>query len=173
MRAADQCCQEKVQALSAISSCTSEKLNFEKRVEDIKQIIAILEGSMGGGLIASMLGANIPEVISKFNSSAQEADTSYRESMKCSDVPAASIMETFRSKTVEEDPNLSDALQKFKNEVARLEQAIRDIEAQLNSLSALVSSLSSKINAYNAESDSLRHVMNSCAYEMNHFRSYM
>ena len=95
MRAADQCSAERAQAQSAIGSCMNEKLNFEKRVEDIKHIIAVLEGTAGGGILAGALGNNIPEVISRFNGSAQEADTSYRESMKCSEIPAASIMDTF------------------------------------------------------------------------------
>ena len=151
----------------------NEKLNFEKRVEDIKHIIAVLEGTAGGGILAGALGNNIPEVISRFNGSAQEADTSYRESMKCSEIPAASIMDTFKSKTVEEDPHLSDALKKFKDEAARLEQAIRDLESQINSLTDLVSHLTSQMNSFSNQAASLRGVMNSCAYEMNHFKGFM
>lgn len=136
-------------------------------------IIAVLEGSGGAGILGSAIGASIPEVISVFNSTAQETDTSYKDSMRCPDITATSILDVFKSKSVDEDSHLSGALQKFKNEVARLEQAIRDLEAQINSLTNTVNELTSKINMYNIEQSDCKRIMANCAFEMNHFKPYM
>lgn len=171
MRAAENCCAERASAESAINSFASDKINFEKRMEDIQAIIGAIEGSSGGGCV---IGSNtIPDVISLFNEVAKKTDESYKGGIKSPDILAASIFEIFKGKSVDEDPHLSDALQKFKDELARLEQAIRDLQAQMNSLSDLVSNLSSQINMFNVESADWRKVMISSAFEMNHFKGYM
>lgn len=169
MRAAENCCAERASALSAIDSCISDKINFEKRMEDIRAIIGAIEGSSGGCVI----GSSIPEVISIFNEFAKKNDESYKGGIKSPDILAASIFEVFKGKSVDEDPHLSDALQKFKDELARLEKAISELQAQMNSLSDLISDLSSKINMFNVESANWRKVMISSAFEMNHFKGYM
>jgi len=172
-RAAENCSAEKYKAQCAIQSCMNDKINFEKRIDDIKAIIGMISGT-GGGFFGSEWGnLNLPEAIASFNSHSQKTDESFRASMKCSDIIAASIHEVFKSKTVDEDVNLSDALQQFKNELARLEQALKDLQAQINSLSNLVNELTSKISSFNAEAMNWRKVMVSSAYEMNHFKSYM
>ena len=171
-RAAENCCAEKAQAQRAIASCMSDKINFEKRIEDIRTIIGALDGSASGVLV-SLLGADIPSLITKFNSAAQQTGESYKGSMKCLDIAAASIADIFRGKTVEEDAWLSDALQKFRDEMARLQQALQDLQNQINALEATVTDLTSKINMYNAEQADWRKVMMSSAFEMNHYRSYM
>lgn len=172
-RAAENCSAEKAQAQCAIQSCMRDKINFEKRVEDIRAIIGVISGTTGGSMFGILGGMNVPDVISSFNSHALKTDDSFKGCMKCSDIVAASIHEVFKSKSVDEDANLSDALQQFKNELARLEQAIRDLQAQMDSLSNLVTELSAKINAFNAEAVNWRKVMVSSAYEMNHYRGYM
>ena len=171
-RAAENCCAEKVQAQRAIASCMSDKINFETRIEDIRTIIGALDGSASGVLV-SLLGADIPSLITKFNSAAQQTGDSYKGSMKCPDIVAASIADIFRGKSVEEDSWLSDALQKFRDEVARLQQALQDLQNQINALEATVNDLTSKINMYNAEQADWRRVMMSSAFEMNHYRAYM
>lgn len=172
-KAAENCCAEKSQAISEIKACKSEKLNFEKRIEDIRCIIGALDGSQSGGILIGAIGTDVPGIISRFNECAGKADASYKESMKCSDMTAASIQEVFKSKSVEEDVHTSDALAKFKAELARLQQAVADLQAQINSLSSTVDELTSKINSYNAEQMNWRKVMVSSAYEMNHYKGYM
>lgn len=173
MKAAEKCWDERNRTQCALQSCVSDKLNFEKRVEDIRAIIGVISGTTGGSIFGILGGMNVPDVISAFNSHAQKTDDSFKGCMKCSDIVATSIHEVFKSKSVDEDLNLSDALQQFRNELARLEQAIKDIQAKMDSLSNLVNDLSAKISSFNAEAMDWRKVMVSSAYEMNHYKGYM
>ena len=173
MRAAVACALEKAATANLISSCSSQKLNFEKRIEDIRVIVNALEGSGGGNTLINAMGGDLPSIISKFNTSTEEANTSYHESIKCPDVTPANLSEVFRSKSVTEDSILSSALTMFKNEITRLEQALQDLQNQINNLNDLTDELTSKINMYNAEVVSCRRIMVNSAFEMNHFRLYM
>lgn len=170
-RAAESCCAEKAQALSAINSCQNDKLNFERRIEDIRQIVYALEG--GAGSLVSAIGADIPTLISRFNKSVEQTDSSYRGSIFCRDIKPISWCEVFQNKNVGDDSLLSGALEMFKNEITRLENALRDLEAQMNNLTNMVNELTSKINMYTVEQDHCRSIMISSAYEMNHFKLYM
>lgn len=164
---------EKNQALSAIESCRSDKLNFEKRIIDIKTIIGAIEGSGGGSSLISAMGADLPTLINQFNGSAQQTDTSYQGSIICKDLVTACFLDVFKNKTVFEDSLLSGSLEMFRNEVLRLQEALQNLEEQLNNLTNMVGELTSKINMYQAEQADWRKVMVSSAYEMNHFKNYM
>ena len=166
-RAEDNYRSQRSQSISAIHSCRSEKLNFERRVQDIGRIISALEGS------ATLSGADVPGSITSFNKTADQTDRSYKESIRCRDIAPANINEVFRCKSVEEDSNSSHALQEYKAEKARLEQALIDLENQINSLESSVEDLTRQISACNAEQAYLRRVMVSSAFDMNHFRRYM
>lgn len=172
-KALKSCRAEKTKALSDISSCRSNKLNFEQRIENIKSIIAFIEGTSVSGILSSVLGVTVPESISSFNKMAQETDQSYRESIRCGDIASACFHEAFRSLTVEEDGNLTNALQGLKNEVTRIEQALRDIEAQINRLSNRIDELTSQINSYNIDVSHCQREVLSSSFQMAHFRKYM
>lgn len=172
-KAAENCSYEKSQALSAIESCKNDKLNFEKRIEDIQTIIGAMEGSGGGSSLISAMGADLPTILNQFNDSAQQTDTSYQGSIKCSDFIAASFLNVFKNKGVIEDTLLSGSLEMFRNEVQRLQEALQNLEQQMNQLSGLVGELTSKINLYQVEQADWRKVMVSSAFEMNHFKNYM
>lgn len=173
MRAAIACTMEKAAVAGIIGTCTSQKLNFEKRIEDIRTIVGAIEGNGGGNILISSMGGDLPNIISAFNASVGDADMSYHGSMKCSDITPANLSEVFRSKSVTEDSWLSNALTMFKNEITRLEQALQDLQNQINTLNDLTDELTSKINVYNAETISCRRIMVNCAFEMKHFRMYM
>lgn len=159
---------EKNAATSKMNGLSAQKLNFEKRLEGIENIIKMLEGSGG------WFSTNVPGAISKAVSSIKKADTSYRQSIRMSGGVAAASLETaFKAKGVEEDGNSASALQGYKAEKARLEQSIADIKAQIAALSGLISSLSSKISACSADQAALQRTMNSSAYEMNHYKKFM
>ena len=102
-KAAENCSYEKSQALSAIESCKNDKLNFEKRIEDIQTIIGAMEGSGGGSSLISAMGADLPTILNQFNDSAQQTDGSYQGSIKCPDFTAASFLNVFKNKGVIED----------------------------------------------------------------------
>lgn len=172
LKAATSCGLQKAQALGAIESFKSDKINFEKRIEDIRTVIGAIEGG-GGNILISMMGGDLPGIISDFNMSAQQADTSYQESMKCPDIKSASFSDVFKNKSVSEDFLLSAALQMFKNEINRLEEALHNLETQINNLTDMADELTAKINMYNIEQVDCRRVMVNCAFEMNHFKLYM
>ena len=172
-KAAENCSYEKSQALSAIESCKNDKLNFEKRIEDIQTIIGAMEGSGGGSSLISAMGADLPTILNQFNDSAQQTDGSYQGSIKCPDFTAASFLNVFKNKGVIEDTLLSGSLEIFRNEVQRLQEALQNLEQQINQLSGLVGELTSKINLYQMEQADWRKVMVSSAFEMNHFKNYM
>lgn len=172
-RAEENCRTEVKNAKAEIKACKSEKINFEKRIEDIKKIVGALDGSQSGGSVMGMFGKNAPELISKVNNQANETDESYKTSIKCSDYAPASMVNSFRSKSIDEDSNTSGALTKFKNEIVRLENELANLKARMNSLSSTVSTLQSKIRAYSVEQMDWQRQMSSSAYEMCHYKRYM
>lgn len=171
-RAESNAAAERSKAQREIAACQTDKLNFEKRIEDIRHIVAALDGTGTGPLVAS-IGSDIPALIAGLNSSVQETDGAFRSSIVCPDIPAAQFYEIMRSKSVGDDSFLSDALQKFRNEIARLQQALAALAAKINSLNAIVSDLNVKIRNYQAAQADWGRVMQSSAYDMNHYRSYM
>lgn len=172
IKAAASCSLQIGAAQAAIASCQSDKINFEKRIEDIRTIVGAIEGSSDGFLTFAM-GGSLPDIISEFNTSAQQAGTSYQESIKCSDIKSADFADVFRNKSVAEDSLLSDALHMFKDEISRLEEALQNLENQINNLTNLTDELTKKINMYNIEQSDCRRMMVNCAFEMNHFKLYM
>jgi len=158
---------EKNAAISQKDSLSTQKLNFEQRLEGIVNIIRMLEGSGG-------FSANVPEAIAKAVSSIKTADSSYHESIRMlGGVAAASLETAFKARGVEEDYNSASALQGYRAEKTRLEQAIEELKAQIAALSSQISALTGKISACGAAQAALKKTMNSCAYEMNHYRRFM
>lgn len=165
--AQENCRGEVKQAKAEIKACKKDKINFEKRIADIKKIVGSLEGS------GSSAGCNAPDLVSKVNSSADETDQSYKTSIKCSDYAPASMVDSFRSKSIDEDSNTSGALAKFKNEIIRLQQELEALKARMNNLSSTVNDLQAKIRAYSVEQMNWQREMNISAYDMNHYKRYM
>lgn len=159
---------QKSSAVSQKNSKLEKKLNFEKRLEGIERIIAMLEGT--GGLFVE----NVPETIRKAQKSLAKTDESFRASIRLSGGnPAPSFEDAFETKTVEADAHTAAALQAFKMEKNRLQQEIADLNAQISSLSDLIDSLNRKINScidYQAE---MRSRMNNFAFDLRHYRKIL
>lgn len=159
---------QKNAATTKMNDLSEQKLNFEKRLEGIIKIIKMLEGS------GDWFATNVPSTISKATSAIQKADTSYKKSIRMTGGIAAASLETvFAVKTVEGDHRSASALQAYKSEKTRLEQSIVDLKNQIASLSSQISELSKQISACSAAQVSYKNIMNSSAYEMNHYRKYM
>lgn len=154
-------------AMSTIQSCKTDKTNFEKRIKQIEEIIKMLEGR--GGFFSE----DVPESITNANTSSQKADQSFKSCIKCDGISSASLDDVFHSKSVEEDSNSNNALNAFKNEKARLEEAVENLERQISSLSSSINDLNTQIRNCNSTQASLRHSMNGYAYEMSHYKRYM
>lgn len=162
------CISQKNQAKSEIKDLSSDKVNFEKRLEGIEKIIKMLEGTGGP------FSTNVPEAISKAASSIQKADSSYKKSIKMTGgTSVASLENAFSIKSVENDPNSAAALEAYKAEKVNLEQKIANIKSEISTLSDTIDSLNSQISYYDSMQASLKRTMNSCAYEMNHYQKFL
>ncbi len=145
----------------------SQKINFEKRIEDIEKIIKMLEGG-------SFVFNDVPEKISKANSKLNNVGESYLKSIKVSDGGSkASFEGAFSIKSVQADSYSAAALQQLKKEKMRVEQEINNMSKKINSLTASIDELNKKINSCNNQQRTLRSNMFSYAYEMNHFKRFM
>lgn len=169
LRAAERKQQEynaqKKSAVGRKNSLSEQKLNFEKRVEGLEKIIAMLEGT--GGLFAE----NVPETIRKAQESLAKTDESFRASIRLSGGnPAPSFEDAFETKTVEADAHSAAALLALKTEKNRLQQEIADLNAEISSLSDLIDSLNRKINSCVDHQAELRSRMNNFAFDLRHYR---
>ncbi|SFC28936.1 hypothetical protein [Ruminococcus albus] len=166
-RALDSCRSEMSGVQNQFSSCRSDKINFEKRIEELGTIIGCLEGS--GGWFA----ANVPDSVSSANSSAQKAGEGFSQCIKCDSIAAPDLGEVFKCKTVEEDADSSSALQSYKSEKSRLEQAVAELNARLQQLEERANELVRNMNSMTAQQHALKKAMNSCSYDMAHYKKYM
>lgn len=157
--------RQKQDYANKMSEASSQKLNFEKRLEQIKDIVRMLEGNSPVN--------DIPSAIARGLKSVMQLNQIYPKAVAVAGVAAASIMDSFDVKTVTADPYSSSALTGYKNEAQRLEKAIIDLQNQINSMSSAIAALNSKISSCNAQSASLQKSMYSSAYEMNHYKKYM
>ncbi len=158
---------EKKNAVSQRTELSSQKLNFEARLEGIVKIIAMLEGTGG------WFSVNVPDSIEKAQRALTRTDSSFRGCIKLTGGGStASMANAFALKSVEADWNSASALQAFRAEKNRLEGQLEEIRRQIDSLSEQISSLTGKINACNSEQWSLQSSMNSYAYDMNHYKKY-
>ena len=153
--------EQKKYAAAQISSARGEKTNFEKRLRGIEGIIKILEGS-------GWFSENAPQSISKANNALQSTNSSYQKCIRLTDgtPPAADMEATFRAKSVEDDPNSGEALKEYRQERARLEQAIVDLNNRINGCYAEMESLTRKISICSAEQSSARRTMMNSICEM-------
>lgn len=153
---------ERNAAKNQMNNLSSQKVNFEKRLEGIKRIIKMMEGS-----------GSVPSSILKMVRTVKKTDESFRTAIKHDSSSAVSIETAFRTKSVEEDGHSASALQTYKNEKSTLEQNIENLKRQIASLSEQISTLTSQINSCNSLQASLKQTMNSSAYEMNHYSKFM
>lgn len=126
-----------------------------------------MEGSGG------WFSANVPDAVDDANSSAKTAGESFSRCIVCDEVTASDLSTTFKCKSVSEDSDSAGALQSFKSEKSRLEQAVADIEKQIDSLNEQADELAKKMNSINAQQQALRKSMASSAFEMAHYKRYM
>lgn len=150
-----------------ISDLSRNKINFEKRAEGIEKIIKMLEGNGG------WFSVDVPGTISKANKSLQKTDSSYKKCIKVTGIATASLENSFLTKSVAAEPHSASALQTLKKELVRLRQSIEDCKKQIANLNSQVETLNREIRASQSAQSSYRNMMNSSAFEMNHYRGYM
>lgn len=153
--------------LLQIAGNQMEKWNLEKRVSQLENIIKMLEGNGG------FFGTNVPSDIQKSNVASENVDKSFESSIKCDEIPAASLNKVFSSKSVTVHTHSNAALEGFKKEKQRVEQVIATLKNSIIILTNEISSLNSKIASCGLEQIKLKANMASYAYEMNHYKWYM
>ncbi len=159
-QAQDSYTAERNRNLSAVSACQSSKLNFEQRIADLTAIINKMENE-------------VPDTVTGANSASSQADASYKQEIQCQDIPAPDLSTVFHCKSVEEDASSGQALQLFKSEKIRLENALQELEQRIQQAFAAIDELTSQIQSCAVHQAELRNVMLSSAYTMEHCRRFM
>ena len=118
---ADACRVARNKSCDNIARATSQKINFEKRIQDIIRIIKLLK--------------DMDTLVSEANKRASQTDNSYSNCIKCfgSDIQIAKFAEVFKLKSVSEDLDISNAIDKLEKEKKRLEN---EVESLNNSIKA-------------------------------------
>ncbi|MBQ2469977.1 MAG: hypothetical protein II709_07485 [Ruminococcus sp.] len=156
-------CEDAYKRTSAqADSMRSDKLNFEKRVEQIGDVIRDLdvEGRVNTDIYESNRFAGIVEA-------------NFAESIICSGVNCPSITQALKTPFVSENRFSLNALNELRKEKARLEQAIRDVNAKLNALEQEMEALNKQMNALVQVQADMKKVIGASIYDMAHFKKYM
>ena len=151
---------------SQIADCKSQKKSNNKQIEEIKNIIAMLQGK-------SMFSVNVPEVINTANTSLKNMNEDYQKSIRVSGVAAANLEEAFHVKSVEEDSASAKALELLQREKVALEQLNEQLDSQMTTLNSNMDTLKKQIRQCDAQQSQLQRDMYSYAFDMNHFVKYM
>ena len=145
-----------------INSASTEKIQFEKRLAGIENIIRTLESG------------SVPQAILKANKAIACADESMSKSIRLiGGGQSCNLQEAFITKTVDEDSHTSTALAVYKSECQRIEEELRKLSQTISSLTDQVNSLNTQIRNCDEMQASLRRTMNESVYEMNHYKKYM
>ncbi len=154
----------KTRAETDLRASRKEKLNLEKRLEGVRRIIEMMEGT--GGL----LSRNVPDKIQRSNKSSDESGVDYRKCINCTGIASADIAQKFHSDKVYENPYSSNALTAFKAEEQRLINAIAEIERQISLLDSKIETLKKQIKSCNNEIYNLKKDANYYYNEMCYYR---
>lgn len=152
---------QRKQLNSQLDSIKSANLNFEKRLEGVKKIIGNLDGSGGG-----FFKVSVPDTISKATKSLEAASDSFKSCIRHSGLLSASLRDVFAVKGVPMESHSATALDLYRSEKARLEQAIEENKKQIAAMSDQISALTKQINACSSEINAYRRTMNSSADDM-------
>lgn len=144
-------------------SLNSQRINIEKRIQQIGLIIAMLKTSTSNnGLMSWIL---------QTNKELNKTEESFLKSIIMADYDPS--FKRLEISSVDKDPNSNHALELLENEKKRLEQALADIKSQMNNARAQINELIRKINQCNSYQQTLSSTMMSSVYEMNHYKKYM
>lgn len=144
------------------SEANTERLNFEKRIEGIDEIIKLLA-----------VEGPVNEMINSSNSCALKLENSWEQYIQCSDVGVPTIYQAFKLPSVTENPTSNLALTQLKNEKLRLEQAIAELDKKMQQMEAELDAMIKSMNAIQADQDALSRTMKQSSYEMNHFKKFL
>lgn len=158
----ESCLKEYSSQRQKLDSASRDKINFQKRIEQIENVIKMLSE-----------GGDINDAVENANSAAKKAEEYLSGSIKCSGINSPSISKTFGCRKVEEDPDSANALAEFKKEKSRLEQSVAEVESQLRAMEEMVDNLRKQVTGLETMQHSAQRTMKMSAYEMSHFKKYL
>ena len=158
----DSCVSEYNSEKQKYDSASVQKINFQKRVEQIEEVIKMLSE-----------GGKVNDAVAEANNAAKKAEAAMSIAVQCSGINSPSISSSYKCRTVEEDPDSANALAEFKKEKSRLEQSIAQVESQLRSMEEMVDNLSKQMSTLDAMKGAAQKSMKMSAYEMSHFKKYL
>ena len=154
---------QRKQKQSQLSSCKSKKKSDERRLDDVKDILKVLDKK--GGWFSS----NVPDAISAAQHALTELDESFRKSMKLTGGRAASNMESaFKVKSVRSDRDSSDALSEYERVCRELEQNVSELDRTIKNLNTSISQLSQKIRSCQSRQNQLSREIRDHEYWMSY-----
>lgn len=142
-----------------VSRCKNDKIDLEKRLQQVMRIL-------------SLLGGNVSDGISGVNSAANAAGKSFRSAIRCCEIVSASLEIVFYTKSVEEDSRTASALFGCRAEKDRIETEIAHLIASIKSLEEEMRSLSSSISTQNNRIDALNRSISVYQHDVNAYRRY-
>lgn len=150
-----------------IKNLRNDKLNFEKRLKGLKDIIDKLESSGG------MFKKTVPASISATDRLITEMANAYERSIVVTGISRSDISNAFKVKQVSAHHASSSALQEYKVKYAELQTAIENVNKSINNAENEIRSLKSRISDINDMQRQLRMSMRNYTMNMNHYRSYI
>ncbi len=142
-----------------VSQCRNDKINLEKRLQQVVRILFLLGGS-------------VPDAIVSVNSAANTAGKSFRSAMRCSEIVSASLETVFYTKSVEKDSHTASALSGCQAEKDRIEIEIVRLAASIKNLEEEMRGLWGSISIQNNRIDALNRAINVYQHDINTYRRY-
>lgn len=169
-RQAEQYAAEKQTMARQMNDANSQKLNFERRLESVIELLGVINGS--GGAMVSRIGTDVPTAITELNGKADAANASYGSSIRGQSA-AADLRESFGCENPERDPKITNAKEELEKEVRRLRTGIEQLEKSMREMDAKMSDLSARINSANADAASSRQDMMRSEYDIDSYRQQL
>jgi len=150
-----------------INNLKNDKLNFEKRLKGLEDIISKLES--GGGLFSK----SVPEAISDTERPLTDTVESYRQSITSNGIKQGDIYSSFKVKSVTAHYASNNALNIYKRKYNELQTAIVNVNRSIDAAEEEIKNLTNRINDINDMQRQLNYNMNNYSQNMNHYRKYI
>ena len=135
----------KIRAERQLPGIKKEKKSLERRLEEVKKIIKMMDGSAWG------FSTDVPESISKSNKASTDAGSDYKGCVRCDGVTSANFTDKFDSKSVTGDTNSNNALSELRKEQSRIERTIAELERNIRTLENNIETYKANIRRYESE----------------------
>ncbi len=147
---------------SKLDSVRSDTINFEKRIEQMDDVLKMLNS-----------GGAVEDAANAANSSLKTAEEDLSKSLKHYSIPSPSISKTFECVPADRQLDSLSAIRVIEKEKRRLEQALADLKSKLRSMEQETDALTKKMNSLASGQADLSKKMKQYTFEMNHFKKYV